>query len=142
MHIFSKDEIIGFSNKTLSDIVLRQSVDIVLLQSTLARMEKQLNYLYKELDGKLQVPLLPSENLSVLQKMIFGRSSEKKSDTDVPSIFDDPDSNASSKEDSEANNSNKRKGSSKPKRKKSEDKVALHYLRSIVPTRRQSYLNT
>ena len=87
MHIYSRDEIDELSKDLLPSIVLQQSNEIIILQSSLKNIEKHLNHLYKELDGKMQIPLLPSENLSVLQKMIFGRSSEKSHE--VSSLFDE-----------------------------------------------------
>lgn len=118
MNVFSKSEIAELSKKELSGVVLQQSNEIALLHSTLKRMEKQLNFLHKELDGKAQIPLLPSENLSVLQKSLFGRSSEKRACDDISPLFGNADSQKPEPR------PNKKKGSSKPKRKRTEDKVA------------------
>jgi transposase len=122
MHIYSRDEIDELSKDLLPSIVLQQSNEIIILQSSLKNIEKHLNHLYKELDGKMQIPLLPSENLSVLQKMIFGRSSEKSHE--VSSLFDEEQPEEDQQSQTTKPSSNKKKGSSKPKRKKSEDKVA------------------
>ena len=121
MNVFSKSEIDALSKKELSGVVLQQSTEIALLHSTLKRMEKQLNFLYKELDGKTQIPLLPSENLSVLQKTLFGRSSEKRAGDDNSPLFGNSEENETTESEPKPN---KNKGSSKAKRKKSEDKVS------------------
>ena len=86
MHIYSRDEIDELSKDLLPSIVLQQSNEIIILQSSLKNIEKHLNHLYKELDGKCRYRCFLQKILGA-QKMIFGRSSEKNNE--VSSLFDE-----------------------------------------------------
>ena len=113
----SIEDLESYSKKDLVELVdhLMDEVDYSLF--LIRSLEKKLEAALNELGSQSPIVLEIIEQLEDLKKRVFGRSSEKSSH--LGDIFSDKDTEKKSDK-----NQNSHKGSSKPKRKKSDAKLA------------------